>query len=195
MSASTKSPQPGPTVTTSKALTVGPEMVRPPRTSDIRAFARWSWSRGTSWGIRLAMAGNDIADTSPWTALSTTIIQISAVPVITSSAIAAWVTPEATLETWSTSARGSRSAMTPPQSRNSTIGMVWAASTQPRAVAESVISRTAKASATLGHHVAEGVDEAGREVPAEILLAKWGHRVLPRHGRHPTTAHERRQTS
>ena len=53
------------------------------------------------------MAGNDIADTSPWTTLSTTIIQISAVPVITSSAIVAWVTPEATLETCSTSARGS----------------------------------------------------------------------------------------
>ena len=38
--------------------------------------------------------------------------------------------------------------MTPPHSRNSTIGIVCAASTQPRAVAESVMSRTAKASAT-----------------------------------------------
>ncbi len=124
-------------------------MARPPRTSDIRAFARWSWSRGTSWGSMLAMAGNPMAENRPCTALIVTSIQISAVPVITSSAMLAWVQPEATLETWSTNARGNRSAITPPQSRNTTIGTVWAASTQPRTVAESVISSTAKASATL----------------------------------------------
>ena len=66
----------------------------------------------------LAMAGNDIAEIRPWTALSTTTIQSSAVPVITSSAIAAWVSPEMTLETWMTSVRGNLSAITPPQSRN-----------------------------------------------------------------------------
>ena len=93
------------------------------------------------------MAGNDIAEIRPCTALSTMTIQSSAVPVITSSAIAPWVRPETTLETWRTSVRGNRSAITPPQSRNTTIGIVCAASTWPSAVAESVISRTANASA------------------------------------------------
>ena len=44
--------------------------------------------------------------------------------------------------------RGNRSAMTPPKSRNTTIGMVCAASTWPNAEGESVISRTANARAT-----------------------------------------------
>ena len=145
--ASTNSAHPAPTVTTSRAPTVGPRMARLPRTSDIRALAGCSWSRGTSCGITLAMAGNDIAESSPWKALSTITIQSSAVPVITSSARVAWRRPEKMLETWMTSVRGNLSAMTPPQSRNTTSGIVCAARTCPRAVAESVISSTAKASA------------------------------------------------
>ena len=46
-----------------------------------------------------------------------------------------------------TSVRGNLSAITPPQSRNTTSGIVCAARTCPRAVAESVISSTANASA------------------------------------------------
>ena len=76
-------------------------------------------------------------------------IQSSACPVITRQAIAPWVSAEATLDTWSTSVRGKRSAITPPQSSSTTIGMVCAASTCPSAVAESVMSSTAKASAML----------------------------------------------
>jgi hypothetical protein len=45
--------------------------------------------------------------------------------------------------------RGNRSATTPPKSRKTTIGTVCAASTWPRAAAEPVRSRTAKASATV----------------------------------------------
>ena len=124
-------------------------------------------------------------------ALSTMTIQSSAAPVITSSAMAAWSRPEKMLETWMTSVRGKRSAITPPQSRNTHLGIVCAASTWPRAVAESAISSTANASAMGGHRVAEGVGGAGREVPAEVPLAKRGRRVLPRHAGHPTTAARR----
>ena len=46
-----------------------------------------------------------------------------------------------------TRVRPNRSAITPPARRNSTIGMLCAASTVPSAVGELLTSRTAKASA------------------------------------------------
>ncbi len=52
------------------------------------------------------------------------------------------------MPTWSTSTRGSRSAITPPNSRNSTSGIELAASTAPSAVGESETSSTANATAT-----------------------------------------------
>ncbi len=56
------------------------------------------------------MAGYDIADTRPWTALNAITVGRFAVPVITSKAIAACVTPETTFDTWMMSTRGKRSA-------------------------------------------------------------------------------------
>ena len=128
---------------------VGPMMVRPPRESDSSALARCSWSRGTSCGTMLAIAGNEIAETRPCTAAST-IIEVSvAVSVMTRNASRPWVAAEKRLDSWSTTVRGNRSATTPPNSRNSTIGIVCAASTWPRAEGESVTSSTAKARAML----------------------------------------------
>jgi len=75
-------------------------------------------------------------------------IHSSAVPVITRNATAPWVRAVNTPETCMIRALGSRSAITPPKRRKTTIGMVWAARTRPSAVAESVISNTAKARAT-----------------------------------------------
>ncbi len=96
----------------------------------------------------LAIAGKLIADTVPLTTSRTMTIQRSAVPLITRNATIPWVAADITLETCSTRVRGNRSATTPPKSRNSTIGAVRAASTCPRAAAESVMSSTANASAT-----------------------------------------------
>ena len=62
--------------------------------------------------------------------------------------MASWLSPATTLEVWMTRVRPNRSASTPPTSRKTTIGMLCAASTTPRAVGESLICSTAKASAT-----------------------------------------------
>ena len=112
--ASTASAHPDPTVTTSNAPMVGPITIIPLRVSEISALAGWRSERGTSWGSALAIAGNPTPDTAPWTMLSRTSIQISACPDSTSTAIAPWLSAEATLENWSTSVRGNRSAITPP---------------------------------------------------------------------------------
>ena len=101
----------------------------PLRVSDISALAGCSWSRGTSWGSRLAIAGKEIAETAPCTTDSAISIHSSALPVRTRNAIRPWVTAEATLETWMTSSRGKRSEITPPHSSSRTIGIVCAAST------------------------------------------------------------------
>ena len=68
-----------------------------------------------------------------------------------------WVSADSTLAVRTTVERENRSETTPPTSRNSTIGMVRAASTRPRAPAESVRSSTAKASA-IGAMVDPAVD-------------------------------------
>ncbi len=75
------------------------------------------------------MAGKPSASPAPFRAASTMNIQSSAWSVITRKARSPWVVAASRLETWSTTARGNRSAITPPNSRNSTIGMVCAAST------------------------------------------------------------------
>ncbi len=127
--ASTASAQPGPAVTTMNAPSDGPITVRPLRVSDRSALACCSDSRGTSWGTMPAMAGIDIADTAPWKALSTMIIQSSARPVRTRTAMVPWERAEATLEICMTTARGKRSEITPPKSSSTIIGMVCAART------------------------------------------------------------------
>ena len=139
--------QPAPTVTTSRPPTAGPSTETIPRCIEISTLAGWSWWRGTSCGITLASAGKLIAATVPLIALSTASCHSSAVPLITRPAIASWVTPARTLETWMTSVRPNRSAITPPASRNSTSGMLCAASTIPSAEGELLTSSTAKASA------------------------------------------------
>ena len=166
-------------------------MWQAPRTSDISAFACWSCSRGTSWGSRLAMARERPSPRRrPWTALSTTSIQISAVPVITSSAIAAL--GEAGGDVGDLEDQRAREPVgdhaAPEQEHHHRD--VWAASTWPSAVAESVISSTANASATPAIMLPSVLTKREREVPAEVPLAKRGHRVLPLHAGHPTTVHE-----
>ena len=83
----------------------------------------------------------------PLIAASAASCQISATPVITSAPIASALRPEATLVAWMTNVRPNRSARTPPASRKATIGMLYAASTVPSAVAELSTLSTAKDSA------------------------------------------------
>jgi hypothetical protein len=97
----------------------------------------------------LAIAGRAIAETAPWITDSTISDHNSAVPVSTSNAIRPWARAEVMLENCKTSVRGKRSEITPPHSSSTIIGIVCAASTCPRADAESVTSRTAKANAML----------------------------------------------
>jgi hypothetical protein len=107
-----------------------------------------SWARGTSWGSMPAIAGKLAADTVPLTTSRTITIHSSATPVITSAATVPWVSALSRAVTQITRVRSNRSASTPPKSRNTTIGTVWAARTKPRALAESLIVSTAKARAT-----------------------------------------------
>ena len=148
MSASTASAQPPPAPTTSQAATVGPMIRSAPRETAWSRLACWSRSRGTSCGISATNAGQISAATVPLKAWSTTSIHSSARSVMTRYAAAPWLAASATWPTRRISTRGSRSAITPPTSRKTTIGIVLAASTMPSAPAESVTSRTANASAT-----------------------------------------------
>ncbi len=147
VAASAASAQPGPTPTTRSAAIVGPSTISAPRTIESSTLADWSWARGTSCGIIPCIAGKDAADDVPLTASMTTRCQSSACPVITRYAASPCDSAEIALETWMTRRRSTRSAITPPSSRKTTIGTLRAASTWPRAVALSSMASTAKASA------------------------------------------------
>ena len=95
----------------------------------------------------LDIAGKPTESTVPLTAARTMIIHSSAWSVMTRQASRPWLAAAARLETCSSTARGKRSAITPPNSRNATSGIVCAASTWPSAVADPVRSSTAKVSA------------------------------------------------
>ena len=148
VTASTASAQPGPTVTTSSAPTVGPTTRRAPRYIDCNTLACCSISRGTSCGVSAASAGWTTAIVRPWIASRTTSIHSSAVPVMTHAVTEPWVAARTRFPARRMSTRGRRSAMTPPKSRKTTIGIELAASTMPKALAELPTSSTAKVSAT-----------------------------------------------
>ncbi len=146
--ASTRTAQPGPTVTTSMVPMAGPIMASPFLENASMALACWMWLFGTTCGTTPCIAGKVNARTVPLSAARTTIIQISATPVRRSTATAPWVAADKMWDSCITTVLDIRSAITPPTSRKRTSGIDSAASTMPRSVAESLISRTAKTSAT-----------------------------------------------
>ncbi len=158
--ASTASAQPGPTVTTRTPASVGPTTASAPRDIDSSTLADCSCARGTNWGTTPDIAGKLTALTAPLTTSSAMTIHSSAASVITSVATVAWLRKDAIAENRINRARSNRSDSTPPNSRNTTIGVVLAASTRPRALAESLISSTANASAT--ETIIDPVSEAKR---------------------------------
>lgn len=145
----TAMPQPGP----AKPTTIPP--VEAPRTmpalTAIRtsAFAGRIMPAGTVCGTRAAAAGSETADTMPLMTLMTTSTGMEAKPSSTLAAITAWASPAATLDPWSTSRRGSRSAITPPNSSSATLATDRAPTTIPRSISEPVRSSTANES-TIG---------------------------------------------
>ncbi len=135
----------------------------------------------------LAIAGNEIAETAPWTAVSAISIHSSAVPVITRKARKPWEAADATLDTCSTRVRGNRSEITPPHSSSTIIGIVCAASTCPSAGAESVMSSTAKASAMLAIITPSVLTNRDAKYHAKLRSAQGRDGVGPGHDGSPIT--------
>ena len=113
----------------------------------VAAFASWMRSSGTVCGTSPVYAGRKNASAVPNSASMTTMCQISIASVKISAASTAWSTKRARSVTIITLCRGSRSAHTPPKSRNATSGNVAAASTMPTSVGDPM-SVTYSASAT-----------------------------------------------
>ena len=147
LAASTAIAQPGPTPATSAPPIAGPtipaDAIEMPRS----AFACCSRSALTVSGVNPVEAGLKKADAEPATAWRTAICQMRAECVRSSTATAPWLPRRTRSAVSMTARRGSRSAKTPPTSRNATSGAVFAAITQPRSETEPVRSRTANASA------------------------------------------------
>ncbi len=102
----------------------------------------------TTAGMIPEIAGLKNALAAPAIAASAAIAQTPGSPAISSAAIRPWAAKRMRSVVTISARRGSRSAHTPPTSRNATSGIVRAASTMPRSLAEPVCSSTAKASAT-----------------------------------------------
>jgi hypothetical protein len=147
VNASTAIPQPGLATATRPPAAEPPTIIAKLRVIRDAALAARNSSAGTVCGVTALDAGTKTAAAAPLTALNTTSNDTDAVPVSTSEATSAWDTPAPMLDPWSSNARGSRSANTPPASSSTTLATDRAATTRPRSAAEPVRSSTAKASA------------------------------------------------
>ena len=120
--------------------------LRPIRT---RAFACRTRPGGTVCGVSAAEAGSDTAAKAPLNRLRPTSSGTVAKPSSTLRATRNCTSAAAAVEPCRISARGSRSASTPPTSSTTTLAMDRAPTTTPRSVVEPVRSSTANAS-TIG---------------------------------------------
>jgi hypothetical protein len=138
---------PGPTATMRMPASAGPasciDAIDIPR----RAFASCSRPALTVIGVSPVDAGLKNAVPVPASACRTISSQMRAVCESSSAAVAAWMAMRATSAVSITPRRGRRSAKTPPASRKTTSGAVFAAITKPRSRADPVRSSTAQASA------------------------------------------------
>ena len=134
VAASSANAQPAPTPSTSAVASAGPANSATVCTTDVAALASCSIGSGTVCGTRPVNAGRKNASAAPNTASITTMCQISTAPVkinaASSACIVARIRSVATITRW----RGSRSAHTPPSSRQPTNGIACAASTIPTSV-------------------------------------------------------------
>ena len=103
-------------------------------TTPVAAFASCSISSGTVCGMSPVNAGRKNASAAPKTASMTMMCQTSTAPVKISTASSACVAARIRSVVSITRWRGSRSAHTPPISRQPTNGIACAASTSPTSV-------------------------------------------------------------
>ena len=134
VSASNANAQPAPSPSTSAVAIAGPTSSLALPTTEIAALAGWTSSSGTVCGISPVAAGLKNASAVPNAASITTIAQIGTSPMKISTASsacsAARMTSVPIISRW----RSSRSAQTPPSSKNPTSGRACAASTSPTSV-------------------------------------------------------------
>ena len=117
--------------------------------SVLSPLACWISSSGTVCGNRPFAAGRKNASAVPNSASIAISSQILTTPAKISAASRACRAKRTRSVTTITRWRGSRSAHTPPISRNATSGRLAAANTSPRSVASPVSSITNSASATI----------------------------------------------
>jgi hypothetical protein len=121
VSESIASPHPAPMATTTSPPSAGPTRLPTLSARATSPLARWNFERGTSCGTSPSAAGRNRAVAAPLSADSVITCHNSAAPVMNSAASAAWVAARARSETIIRAWRGTRSAHTPPASRNTTI--------------------------------------------------------------------------
>jgi hypothetical protein len=123
------SAQPAPTPATSPAEIAGPAMPDADIEMPRRPFASCSRSGLTTWGVSPVAAGLKNAVAIPCNACNAAICQISACPEMSRTAVVPWVPSRIRSAPIITARRGSRSANTPPISKNATSGTERAANT------------------------------------------------------------------
>src|SRR6185503_4099618 len=158
IAALTASAQPPPSNTTAAPLATSPvtraTLVPKPST----ALPVCSRSAGTTSGMIPVIAGNSVAEAMPLIAAAIISAHTGAQPVINIAAAAANATVLPASPATITFQRGSRSAITPPTSRNATSGRASAASTTESVVGVACGNpRTPNASAT-GANAAPSVE-------------------------------------
>ena len=140
--------QPAPITATTMPATIGPAMCAVLCDRFRRALPACSRDGLMVCGMRPMIAGPKKADAAPLTRAPARKTHSSPPPVRIATARPAWTAARMTSEPTMSSRRGTRSAHTPPTSRNSTRGTMKAAITKPRSAAESLMPSTAKTSAT-----------------------------------------------
>ena len=141
------SPAPEPNAATTMPPSGAPTMLAALLPSRLTALACLRISGGTVWGSSADAAGADSDAARPLTTLTVMSSGIVAVCVMISTPAAPWLRPATVLAPTMSRPRGSRSAITPPKSRNRICGTVRAPTTSPRSPAEPVMSSTANANA------------------------------------------------
>jgi hypothetical protein len=136
VAASIAIPQPGPATATTTPPSAAPTIVVTLPPIRITTLAGRSMSAGTVCGTSAEVDGIVHAALAPLTTWRTASTAIRAWPVSSRAAVADSDTPASRPDPTITMCRGSRSAITPPSSKNATVETLRAASTMPRSRAE-----------------------------------------------------------
>ena len=147
VAASKANSQPVPKTAMSTPPTAGPPTLNRLCGRSRRLLACCSWSAGTVSGVSPVEAGPKNDAPIPYSTAPTAISHTRAWPVSSSTASTASTPPRSTSAASITNCRRSRSAHTPPASRNTTRATVCSAAMSPMSVAVPPMCSTAKTSA------------------------------------------------